>query len=50
MGTEFGEKLESTLKEQGMTQKELAEKASVKKNKSSLSESQRFELIRLLSN
>ena len=108
MGIEFGEKLESTLKEQGMTQKELAEKAnitesavshyvkgdreprgatigviagvlgvtagfllgasvaspssdkaqqtfdelkaSVKKNKSSLSESQRFELIRLLSN
>lgn len=108
MGTEFGEKLETTLKEQGMTQKELAQKANitesavshyvkgdreprgatigviagvlgvtagfllgagvassgsdrnqqtfdelraaVKKNKGSLTESQRFELIRLLSN
>ena len=108
MGTEFGEKLESTLREQGMTQKELAEKANItesavshyvkgdreprgatisviagvlgvtagfllgagtanslsdrnrqtfdelkdaiKKNKAALSESQRFELIRLLSN
>lgn len=29
MGTEFGEKLENTLKEQGMTQKELARKANI---------------------
>lgn len=29
MGTEFGEKLENTLKEQGMTQKELAQKANI---------------------
>ena len=108
MGTEFGEKLENTLREQGMTQKELAEKANitesavshyvkgdreprgatlgviagvlgvtagfllgagvassgseknrqtfdelkdaVRKNRSALSESQRFELIKLLSN
>lgn len=108
MGTEFGEKLESTLREQGMTQKELAAKANItesavshyvkgdreprgatigviagvlgvtagfllgastanslsdrnrqtfdelkdaiKKNKAALSESQRFELIKLLSN
>ena len=108
MGTDFSERLESTLKEQGMTQKELADKAkitesavshylkgdreprgstigilagilgvsagfllgagvassssdkkqqsfdeikdSIKKNKSNFTESQKIELIRLLSN